>query len=197
MTSAKDADESFEVLGWWHGQQQATVGHILMRVSWKSFVFWFSWDGQLRWSGHVSRMFHEKWRGKSCWLLHPRDSCPGSSKNVITSPALLGLLVLVWSQQNYLRFLLSLRYFHPKASGPATLPREEAGVKMNGWFYLSDTSKSSKVNLANTSFQTDKSIERQWKRFKSQSAFAQHGVNATLFNLTLRATELPQPYDLI
>jgi len=48
-----------------------------------------------------------------------------------TSPTLLGL-VLVWSQQSYLRLLLIMRYYIsslPTAVTPATLPRGKLGKK--------------------------------------------------------------------
>jgi len=51
------------------------------------------------------------WLGKSCWL-NPRESGPEIVQGlggVIASPTLLGP-VLVWSQQNYLKLLLTVRY---------------------------------------------------------------------------------------
>jgi len=67
---------------------------------------------QLRWFGHATKMPRKNSGGKSCWL-HPRESGPEVVQGpggVTTSPTLLGL-VLVWSQQNYLRLLLTVRYF--------------------------------------------------------------------------------------
>jgi len=55
----------------------------------------------------------KEWRTKSFYRLHPRESGPKFVQGpggVTTSPILLGP-VLVWSQQNYLRFLLIARYF--------------------------------------------------------------------------------------
>ena len=48
------------------------------------------------------------WRGKPCWL-NPRESNPGVVRalgGVIASPTLLGP-VLMWSQSNYLKLLLT------------------------------------------------------------------------------------------
>jgi len=52
------------------------------------------------------------WRGTSCWL-SPRESGPEVVQGpggVTTSPTLLGP-VLVWSQQSYLKSLLTVRHF--------------------------------------------------------------------------------------
>jgi len=51
----------------------------------------------------------------SSYSLHPRESGPAPEVvqgpgGVTTSPTLLGT-VLVWSQQNYLKLLLIVRYF--------------------------------------------------------------------------------------
>jgi len=71
------------------------------------------------------------WRGKCCWL-HPRESDPEQGPGgVITSPACLGP-VLVWSKQNHLRLLKTWVILNTaRATAPATLPRGEAGMKMN------------------------------------------------------------------
>jgi len=52
------------------------------------------------------------WLGTFCWQ-HPRESGPEVDQGpggVTASPTLLGS-VLVWTQQTYLRLLLSVRYF--------------------------------------------------------------------------------------
>jgi len=59
----------------------------------------------------------EDGRGMSCWQ-HPRESGPELIQGpggVTTSPTLLGP-VLLWSQQNYLRLLLTVRYFESSYS---------------------------------------------------------------------------------
>ena len=53
----------------------------------------------------------QDWRDKSCWL-HPRESGPEVVQRlgrVTTSPALLSP-VLVWSQLNYVKLPLTVRY---------------------------------------------------------------------------------------
>ena len=59
----------------------------------------------------VSRIPTKDWRGKSCWLNQPESGpevlrVPGG---VTTSPTLLDP-VLVWSQQKYVKLLLTVRY---------------------------------------------------------------------------------------
>ena len=56
---------------------------------------------------------------------------------VTTSPTVLGP-VLVWSQRNYLRLLLTLGYFKSSSKGccPATLLRRKAGMKVNEWIWI-------------------------------------------------------------
>jgi len=70
----------------------------------------------------------------SVYSLHQRESGPEVVQGpggVTTSPILLGP-VLVWSQQNYLRLLLIVRYFGSSwAAAPATLPKGKAGAKMS------------------------------------------------------------------
>jgi len=64
--------------------------------------------------GHVSRIPTKDWRGKSSWLNQRKrgsEVIQGLGL-VTTSPTLLGL-VLVWSQQNYLKLLLAVRYSKP------------------------------------------------------------------------------------
>jgi len=60
---------------------------------------------------------------------HQRQSGPKFVQgpgDVTTSPTLLGP-VLVWSQQNYLKLLLIVRYSGaPRAAALATLPKEKA-----------------------------------------------------------------------
>jgi len=66
---------------------------------------------QPRWFGHVTGM-PKDWRGKSCWL-YPRERGPEvdhEPDGVIAYPTLLGS-ILVWSQQNYEKFLKIMRYF--------------------------------------------------------------------------------------
>ena len=66
------------------------------------------------------------WRGKFCWL-SPRESGPEVVQGLVgvtTSPTLLGP-VLLWSLQNYVKLLLTVRY------SKATLPKGKAGIKMN------------------------------------------------------------------
>ena len=82
--------------------------------------------------GRVSRMSHER-LASHVLLATPRTSGqevvqgPGG---VITSPTLIGP-VLVWSRQNYLRLLLTVRYF--ESSCPATLPRGKPNMKIAEW----------------------------------------------------------------
>jgi len=70
----------------------------------------------------------------SGYSLHPRESGPNFVQGpggVTTSPILLGP-VLVWSQQNYLKLLLIVRYSGaPRAAAPATLTKEKPGTKMS------------------------------------------------------------------
>ena len=72
-------------------------------------------------------------RGKSCWL-HPLES--GSevdewSDGSITSPTFPGP-ALVWSQQNYQKLLVTVKYFESsQAAVPATLSRGNAGMKIS------------------------------------------------------------------
>jgi len=73
----------------------------------------------------------------SGYSLHPRESGPKFVQEpggVTTSPTLLGP-VLVWSQQNYLRLLLIVRYSGaPRAAALATLPKGKAAWKWeNEW----------------------------------------------------------------
>jgi len=78
-------------------------------------------------------MPNENWQGNRC-LLNPRGSdldVVQGLDGVTASPTLLGP-VLVWSQQNYLNLLLTMRYskfFY--GSCPTTFLRGEAGIKMN------------------------------------------------------------------
>ena len=78
-------------------------------------------------------MPNENWQGKPC-LLNPRGSdldVVQGLDGVTASPTLLGP-VLVWSQQNYLKLLLTVRYSKFSMDvAPATFPRGEAGIKMN------------------------------------------------------------------
>jgi len=63
----------------------------------------------------------------SGYTLHPRESGPEvvhGPGGMTTSLILLGP-VLVWSQQNYLRLLLTVRYL------PRDSPKEKPGTKMN------------------------------------------------------------------
>ena len=73
------------------------------------------------------------WRCEFCWL-NTRESGPEIVQGLVgvtTSPTLLGP-VLLWSQQNYLKLLLTVRYSKsPYDCCPATLPRGKAGMKMN------------------------------------------------------------------
>jgi len=51
------------------------------------------------------------WRGKFCWL-NTRESDPKIVQGLVgvtTSPTFLGP-VLLWSQQNYLKLLMTVRY---------------------------------------------------------------------------------------
>jgi len=68
------------------------------------------------------------WQGKSCWL-YPQESSPEVIQGpvgVTTSPSLLGP-ILVWSQKNYLKLLLTYAGIlsPPRDSAPMTLPREK------------------------------------------------------------------------
>ena len=68
------------------------------------------------------------WQGKSCWL-YPQESSPEVIQGpvgVTTSPSLLGP-ILVWSQKNYLKLLLTHAGIlsPPRDSAPMTLPREK------------------------------------------------------------------------
>jgi len=68
-------------------------------------------SSQLLLFGHVSRMFHRR-LVRQVPLATPtgkRPRCQGPG-GVITFPILLGP-VLVWSQNNYLRVVLTVRYF--------------------------------------------------------------------------------------
>jgi len=74
------------------------------------------------------------WGGKFCWP-HSRESGPEvvqGPDGVATFPTLLGP-VLVWSQQNYLRFLKTVKGIPSvlRAAAPVTFSRGKAGVKMN------------------------------------------------------------------
>ena len=74
-------------------------------------------------------------RGKSC-RLNPRECGPEvvqGAGGVTTSPTLLGP-VLVWSQHNYQKLLLTVTWgisSPPGAAAPANLPRGKVGMKMN------------------------------------------------------------------
>ena len=70
------------------------------------------------------------WRGKSCWL-DPRKCNPEVVQGpgvVTTFPTLLGH-VLVWSQQNYLKCLWTVRYFESLIKLPHDPPQKERGHK--------------------------------------------------------------------
>ena len=87
--------------------------------------------------GHVTRMTTKDWKGKSCWL-NPQESCPEvvQGPGVNTSPTLLGP-VLVWSQYNYLKLLLTVGYFESiQRCCPTTLPTGKADMKMNEYEYI-------------------------------------------------------------
>ena len=66
---------------------------------------------QLRCFSHVSRMPHDRLT-RSCWL-HPRESCPEIVQGPDEATTFLTLLgpVLVWSQQNYPKLLLTVRCY--------------------------------------------------------------------------------------
>jgi len=70
----------------------------------------------------------------SSYSSHPRENGPEVVQGpggVTTSLTVFGP-VLVWSQQNYLKFLLIVRYFGlPRAAAPATLPKGKPGTAMN------------------------------------------------------------------
>jgi len=77
---------------------------------------------QLRCFSHVSRMPHNRLT-RSCGLW-PRESCPEvvhGPDEVTTFPTLLGP-VLVWSQQNYLKFLLTVRGYESTLWAAAPRP---------------------------------------------------------------------------
>jgi len=73
----------------------------------------------------------EDWLGKFCWL-NPRENGAEVVQGlggVTASPILLGP-VLVWSQQNYLKLLLTVKYSKSsKGCCPSILPRQKAGMK--------------------------------------------------------------------
>jgi len=74
------------------------------------------------------------WRSRSCWL-NSQESGPEIFQGLggmTLSSTLLGP-VLVWSQQNYLKLLLTVRYSKTsyRTAVPASLPRGNAGMKVN------------------------------------------------------------------
>jgi len=88
----------------------------------------------LRWFDHVARMPRKDWRGKAC-RLHPWEKGPEVNQrpgDVITPPTLRGP-VLVWSQQNYLKLLRTVRYFEYSHSCCHSDPPQRKSGYENEW----------------------------------------------------------------
>jgi len=91
---------------------------------------------EIRTSLNVELLYSEcpmtDWRGKPCWL-NPRVSDPDVVQGlggVTASPTLFGP-VLVWSKQNYLKLLLTVRFSKFYGCCPHNHPREKSDMKMN------------------------------------------------------------------
>ena len=96
-------------------------------------LFWIK-RSQLCWFGHVSRMSQER-LARQVLLVTPMENQlwvrPKTRwSDYISSLTLLGPVFML-GQQNYLRFLLTMRYLSPMATGHDTLPRAKAGMKIN------------------------------------------------------------------
>ena len=71
--------------------------------------------------------------GETCAASYIRPRVIRGTAGVTTSPNLF-CPVLVWNQDNFLRLLLTVKYFDsPRAALRATFLRRKAGTKMNGW----------------------------------------------------------------
>ena len=112
----------------WHFVTKCTA--LKFAEPWMSNHF-----SELRDHNYVSPAMYPECSTKdwSCWL-NPRENGAEVVQGlggVTTSPTLFGP-VLVWSQQNYPKLLLTVRYSKSSLGCcPATLPRRKTGMKTN------------------------------------------------------------------